>query len=59
VKDSIVIPLWYGSQYGGNSFDRSKQVDGLPVKALTVPAEIRTFVADSIAKGPARATGAD
>lgn len=34
VKDGTVIPLWYDPQWNGKAFSRSKQVDGLPIKAF-------------------------
>jgi len=34
VKDGTVIPLWYDPQWNGKTFGRSKQVDGLPIKAF-------------------------
>jgi tripartite-type tricarboxylate transporter receptor subunit TctC len=34
VKDGIVLPLWYDPLWDGKSFGKSKQVDGLPIKAF-------------------------
>jgi tripartite-type tricarboxylate transporter receptor subunit TctC len=33
VKDGTVIPLWYDPHWDGKTFSKSKQVDGLPIKA--------------------------
>jgi len=33
VKDGTVIPLWYDPHYDGKTFGRSKQVEGLPIRA--------------------------
>ena len=33
VKDGTVIPLWYDPLWNGKSFSKSKQVEGLPIKA--------------------------
>ena len=34
VKDGTVIPLWFDPQWNGKTFGRSKQVEGLPIKAF-------------------------
>ena len=34
VKDGTVIPLWYDPQWNGKTFGKSKQVEGLPIKAF-------------------------
>jgi tripartite-type tricarboxylate transporter receptor subunit TctC len=34
VKDGLVIPLWYDPIWDGKTFRKSKQVDGLPIKAF-------------------------
>ena len=34
VKDGTVIPLWYDPHWNGKTFGKSKQVDGLPIKAF-------------------------
>ena len=34
VKDGFVIPLWYDPIWDGKTFGKSKQVDGLPIKAF-------------------------
>ena len=33
VKDGTVIPLWYDPLWDGKTFGKSKQVEGLPIKA--------------------------
>jgi hypothetical protein len=33
VKDGTVIPLWYDPHWDGKTFGKSKQVEGLPIKA--------------------------
>ena len=33
VKDGTVIPLWYDPHWNGKTFSKSKQVEGLPIKA--------------------------
>ena len=33
VKDGTVIPLWYDPMWDGKTFGKSKQVEGLPIKA--------------------------
>jgi tripartite-type tricarboxylate transporter receptor subunit TctC len=34
VKEGTVIPLWYDPQWNGKTFGKSKQVEGLPIKAF-------------------------
>ncbi|MBX9775370.1 MAG: hypothetical protein K2Y71_13300 [Xanthobacteraceae bacterium] len=34
VKDGTVIPLWYDPHWDGKTLGKSKQVDGLPIKAF-------------------------
>ncbi len=34
VKDGTVLPLWYDPMWNGKAFGKSKQVDGLPIKAF-------------------------
>jgi hypothetical protein len=33
VKDGTVIPLWYDPHWNGKTFGKSKQVEGLPIRA--------------------------
>jgi tripartite-type tricarboxylate transporter receptor subunit TctC len=33
IKDGLAIPLWYDPHWDGKTFGKSKQVDGLPIKA--------------------------
>ena len=33
IKDGLAIPLWYDPHWDGKTFSRSKQVEGLPIKA--------------------------